>query len=100
MNKNYLIDLGFDLNTIELIKENNSLPLYEALIFNEYECIKIISYLRKLGITCIKELLIYRIDLFISSYDEVLNLFKNVNQDIINSINKNYFLVDELILDE
>ena len=100
MNKNYLIELGFDLNTLELIKVNNSLPLYEALIFNESECIKIIGYLRKLGITCIKELLIYRIDLFISSYDDILNIFKDVNHDIINNINKDYSLVDELLFDE
>ena len=97
MDSNFLIDYGFDIKTIEMIKEYNSLPIYESLMFNEDECKKIIIYFRKLGLTCLKDLIVYRIDYFIKTYKEIVNIFSNVSHDAIININNDYTLIDEIL---
>ena len=96
MSDNFLIKIGFDDKLIQDIIDNNSLPIYEALLMNESDCIKIIKLLRYLGINCVRELIVNRIDIFINSYDGVNDLFLNLSTDMINNINKDYTLIDEL----
>ena len=96
MNKNFLKDLGFGESIEEKIVENSSIQMYESLILNEYECIKIISFLRKMGIKCIKELIIYKTELFLNTLDEVVVKFNNVDSTIIDKINKNYLYIENI----
>lgn len=56
---------------IEIIKNNNPSAL-SSLSINEEECVKIINYMKEIGFTCIDELLINRIDLFLSSFDKFI----------------------------
>ena len=46
---------------IEIIKNNNPSSL-SSLSINEEECVKIINYMKEIGLTCIDELLIKLVD--------------------------------------
>lgn len=93
---NFLTEFGFNETIKNEIIENNSIQMYESLLLNEYECIKILSFLRKIGIACIKELLINKTDLFLNTADTVINKFKNADKFIIDKINKDYTYFDNL----
>lgn len=97
MNERFLIEFGFNENIKNEIIENNSIQMFEALVINETECIKIISYLRKIGIKTIKELLVYRTDLFLNTFKKIETTFQNIDITLINKINEDYSYVDTLL---
>lgn len=78
----------------EMIKINSSANIYNFSC-NQDEIVKMIDFLRSIGVTCIEQLLIYRIDIFFVSFDEFKNLF--VKQDLgsfVNEINADYTMID------
>ena len=84
-------------NIIEEIgRENSNADIYN-LCCNQDEVVNIISFFRELGLTCINDLLIYRINVFFQSLDDVKNKFSiNNASDIVKSINDDYTNIDEL----
>ena len=79
---------------IEIIKNNNPSSL-SSLSINEEECIKIINYMKEIGLTCIDELLINRIDLFLSSFDKFIKKLSKFNIPVlVQLVNTDYATID------
>lgn len=78
----------------EISKINSSANIYN-FVCNQDEVIKIIDFLKSIGVTCIDELLIYRMDLFFSSLEEFKNLFSEHDLGtFVNEINNDYTVID------
>ena len=91
----FLIISGIKKQTIDKIKEE-SLNVYDLSI-NKEECIKIITYLKIIGLKNIDEILLNNIGLFLKTKDEIVELFSK--QDInhlVNLINENVSNIDIL----
>lgn len=85
-----------DLTIKKIEKENSRANIYN-LSCNKDEVIKILNYFRKLALNCIDELLIYRIELFFNSYEDILNCFSNYDiKDLAIKLNENYMFIDEI----
>lgn len=79
---------------IEIIKNNNPSSL-SSLSINEEECVKIINYMKEIGLTCIDELLINRIDLFLSSFDKFIKKLSKFNIPVlVQLVNTDYATID------
>lgn len=79
---------------IKIIKNNNPSAL-SSLSINEEECIKIINYMKEIGLTCIDELLINRIDLFLSSFDKFIKKLSKFNIPVlVQLVNTDYATID------
>ena len=79
---------------IEIVKNNNPSSL-SSLSINEEECLKIINYMKEMGLTCIDELLINRIDLFLSSFDKFVKKLSKFNIPILVQLtNTDYATID------
>lgn len=77
-------------NEIKEIEEVNSDSNLYNLNSNEFDVIKMIDYLRKIGIKNIKEILMYNIDVFFNSFDEFKDRFNKKDKKIMNIINFEY----------
>ena len=79
---------------IEIVKNNNPSSL-SSLSINEEECLKIINYMKEMGLTCIDELLINRIDLFLSSFDKFVKKLSKFNIPVfVQLVNTDYATID------
>ena len=77
-------------------KENSSANIYN-LNCNLEEVCKIIEYLKELEITCIDNLLIYRIDIFFRSLDDLKKLFnKYETNSLVQALNSDYTIINEI----
>ena len=89
----FLIISGIKSQTIEKIKENSS-NVYDLQV-NKEECIKIITFLRLIGINDIDGLLLNSLVLFLKTKDEVVELFYKYNiQQLVNAINQDINNID------
>ena len=79
---------------IEIVKNNNSSVL-SSLVINEDECLKIIEYMKDIGFTCIDDLLINRIDLFLSSINKFIKKLSKFNIPVfVELVNNDYAMID------
>ena len=79
---------------IEIIKNNNPSAL-SSLVINEDESLKIINYMKEIGLTCIDELLINRIDLFLSSFEKFVKKLSKFNIPVlVQLVNTDYATID------
>lgn len=91
----FLKEYNISLKVIDMIKKENSGANLYNLSCNQEEIKEIINYLRGLGIICVDELLIYRIDLFFNSLDDIKKRFSKYNiNDLVNSLNNDYCFID------
>ena len=89
----FLIISGIKKQTIEKIKENPS-NVYDLQV-NKEECIKIITFLKLIGINNIDGLLLNSLGLFLKTKDEVVELFYKYNiQQLVNAINEDINNID------
>ena len=93
----FLNDIGITFDTIKKIEKfNNNSSLFE-IANNKEECIKIIDYLKELGITCIDELLIYEIDLFKKDLDYIIKKISKFNIPVfVNIVNDEYIAIENI----
>lgn len=91
----FLKKLNIKENTVvEMIKNNSTFAL-SSLSVNEDECIKIVKYMQENGFICIDDLLINRIDLFLTSFDKFLKKLSKFNiPALIQLINTDYTMID------
>ena len=80
---NYLRDLGISSETITKIKEYNDEDLIYNFLFQKENTIKLIKFLKKIGVTVIDKLLIYRLEFFTKDYDEILKSFDQYEQKVL-----------------
>ena len=93
----FLKEYEINDNIINNIKNNNSESTLFDLSCNKDNCIKLINYMKNIGIMNIDELLIYEIDIFFIDYDKLLNKITNYNiNEIVRLINTDYNNVDIL----
>jgi len=91
---NYLLDLGFNNETINKILEINGDTISLSFECNEENITNIINYLKKIGIKNIDQILIYEVDFFLNNFEEVKR--KINNYEIIDNINEDYAYVENL----
>ncbi len=91
---NYLLDLGFNNETINKILEINGDAISLSFECNEENITNIINYLKKIGIKNIDQILIYEVDFFLNNFEEVKR--KINNYEIIDNINEDYAYVENL----
>lgn len=95
----FLKDANISENTINLIEKQNGDNIYN-LYCNEYECLRIIDYFRNIGITKIDELLINEIEVFYKMYIDVVEEFSKYNiNNLVNSINNNYKIIEQVLFE-
>lgn len=83
-----------DAVLIDMIKNNNEAILFD-LSCNEDDAIEIINYMRNIGITNIDELLIYRVDIFVLTFEQFIKRLSKFNIPVlINLINDDYTKID------
>lgn len=91
----FLIISGINKQTVDKIKENPS-NVYDLQI-NKEECVKIITFLKLIGINNVDGLLINSLGLFLKTKDEVVELFYKYNiQEIVSAINEDINNIDIL----
>ena len=80
----------------QIEKVNSSANLYN-LNCNDLDTVKIIDFLRSVGVKCIEQLLIYKIDLFFTSYDMFKKKFNKYDvEKLVELINDDYNVIDKL----
>ena len=93
----FLLELGYSNELIGEIIRFNGENTYANLCFNSDEVIEIIDYLKELGINCISELLIYKIDIFFEDINELNTIISGSNtKDKVDLINNDFTNVDLL----
>lgn len=75
----FLIECGINRKTITEIKNKYNESTLFDLSCNEDDCLKIIKYLKEIGIKNIDELLIYEIDIFKLPFIELVKKFGKFN---------------------
>ena len=91
----FLYENGITEDVVALIIKNNSKNVVADFLCNSDNCIKIISSLRELGINNINDLLIYRIDLFMQTFNMFKKKIDNINVDeFVNLVNDDYNNID------
>ena len=91
----FLKNVGISDEVITEIIKNNSNSTVDNLVINSDNCLKVITYLREIGIRNIEELLIYRIDLFIQRFSRVKERIEKVNiSELVKLVNDDCFSID------
>lgn len=94
----FLKDCNVDDDTLEEMYKKYSTELFD-LNCNKREIVKIIEYLRNLGITNVSDLLVYETGLFYKSLNWIENKFSSIDTvDLVSKINDNYEEI-EIIFD-
>ena len=73
-------------DTIKDMLDTHSKSMIYNLSVNEDNCLKIISFMREIGINVINELLLYKLDWFLNTFSYFTNFFRD--KDIKNEVNK------------
>lgn len=82
--------------TISYINNNFSSNDIMALSDNSDECLKIISYFRKIGLNKIEELLINETYIFLKLYNRVIDkLSKYDIVSLVNDVNEDYTCIEK-----
>lgn len=93
----FLLELGISNNVLIDIRKNNSEASIYNFSCNKDDVIKIIQFLNGLGINCITQLLIYRLDRFLVSFDSFKKILSDKDMsELIDLLNDDYTAIDEL----
>ena len=85
------------IDTIDNIyKINNESSIYDLSV-NKENCLKIINYFIEIGITNLDDLLIYEIDIFKNTFNDLIRKFKNFNIPLfVKIINDDYTAIEDI----
>ena len=93
----FLKEHNIDDEVIKRIEKENSKANIYNLYCNSLEVIKILEYFRRLNINSIFDLLIYRIEIFFNSYEDILELFSKYDiNSLVLQINNDFTCIDEI----
>lgn len=91
----FLLDKGISRRVITEIEEYNDDSLVYNFICNENNVVKVLDYFKKIGISSIERMLVYKLEVFLIDYKKIIKAFDNydvsvlvqlINEDI-NAIN-------------
>ena len=92
----FLEDVGISKNIIFILYNKFYDNILYSINCNEEEIKKIIPYLRSIGIICIDDLLINYINLFLSNYKDIKNMFNKCNlEQMVKEINENVLNIEK-----
>lgn len=92
----YLKKYGLSLNDIKEIEESLDDMDLNLLYVNEDKVISILDYLVSIGFTNIKELLMYKSNLFYIKLDVIIDRISKDKENIIKEINKDVSYLDKV----
>lgn len=96
----FLKECGLSDFEIKQIEEVNSSANLYNLNCNEFDVVKMIEYLSKLGVKNVEQLLKYKIDLFFTSFENFRDKFEKFDKKIVDIINQDYTVVDKIMIRE
>ena len=91
----YLKKYGLSLNDIKEIEESLDDMDLNLLYVNEDKVISILDYLVSIGFTNIKELLMYKSNLFYIKLDVIIDRISKDKENIIKEINEDVSYLDK-----
>ena len=93
----FLKDVGIKKETIEKLNNKyNKSDLFD-LSCNKDNCLKIINYFKEINIKNIDELLIYELDIFTLTFNEIIKKLSHFNIPLlVSSINDDPFVIEEI----
>ena len=87
-------------DVIKKIEENNNQSSLYDLSLNEDNCLKIIKYLKDVGVLNIDLLLINEMDVFLLTFNEFVRKLKKFNiSNFVQVINNDYVAIEEIYND-
>ena len=92
----YLKKYGLSLNDIKKIEESLDDMDLNLLYVNEDKVISILDYLVSIGFTNIKELLMYKYNLFYIKLDVIIDRISKDKENIIKEINEDVSYLDKV----
>lgn len=92
----YLKKYGLTLNDIKLIEESLDDMDLNLLYVNEDKVISILDYLVSIGFTNVKDLLIFKSNLFYIKLDVIIDRISKDKENIINEINEDVSYLDKI----
>ena len=93
----YLIEKGFSTEILNKLYQKYDDGIIELLILEKNNVCEVIDYLKSIGIKDISAILIYRIELFFISIDEVKKSFEKKSIPFfVRAINDDITNIDEL----
>lgn len=92
----YLKKYGLSLNDIKEIEESLDAMDLNLLYVNEDKVISILDYLVSIGFTNIKELLMYKSNLFYIKLDVIIDRISKDKENIIKEINEDVSYLDKV----
>lgn len=92
----YLKKYGLSLNDIKEIEESLDDMDLNLLYVNEDKVISILDYLVSIGFTNIKELLMYKSNLFYIKLDVIIDRISKDKENIIKKINEDVSYLDKV----
>ena len=96
---NILSELGFNEDTIKKIIEQNGEAILTDLDNNSKLVKTNYMLLKTINITCLEELFIYEIDIFLMNTELLTEKIKNTNniEEFINKVNEDFFNIETII---
>ncbi len=92
----YLKKYGLSLNDIKKIEESLDDMDLNLLYVNEDKVISILDYLVSIGFTNVKELLMYKSNLFYIKLDVIIDRISKDKENIIKEINEDVSYLDKV----
>lgn len=92
----YLKKYGLSLNDIKQIEESLDDMDLNLLYVNEDKVISILDYLVSIGFTNVKELLMYKSNLFYIKLDVIIDRISKDKENIIKEINEDVSYLDKI----
>ena len=93
----FLRDINISEQDIKRIKEYNSEPSICNLSCNSINCLKIINYLKEIGVDNIVDLLTYEMDIFLLTFSDFIKKIRFFNIPVfVNAVNDDYNIIREI----
>ena len=93
----FLKKVGFDDDNIkDIISRNNESSLFD-LSCDEENCLRIVTYMKDIGIDNVVDIMIYKIDVFFMDFEEFVKRMGKFNIPVVvDLINSDYSVVDDI----
>lgn len=95
---NYLKEANVSDETFAIMIEENGKDIIDNLYMSSENMIKVINYLRLIGVKVIDELLYYEISIFTIPYEDVISKFDKVDiKETVYYINEDYVYIENIL---
>lgn len=94
----FLLDYDIKQETINKMEKKYDKTLLYLFNCNEYEIKDIIVYLKGMNISCIDDILVGYIELFLKTYEEFVALIEKYDiPKLVETINRDYHVLEEIL---